>query len=83
MFKIKMDGKYIKSAREVAEYFGITTHAVYESRGKKVKRPNKFDKLMTFEQLKEIADREDSCPNPVVGSFTCKGIKYSIVENNE
>ena len=44
MLRVKVNGKYVKTAKEVAEYFNIHVATVYTSR--RAKQPDKLDKLM-------------------------------------
>ena len=58
MLKVKVDGKYVKSAQEVAEHHGVHKNAVYQSRKNK-KNPDRLDKLMLFDEAVQFLDCEE------------------------
>lgn len=55
MLKVKKNGKYVKTAKEVAGYHGVHVNAVYQSRKSK-KNPDRLDKLMLFDEASNIAN---------------------------
>jgi len=67
MLQVKVDGKYVKSAREVADYHGVHKNAVYQSRKNK-KNPDRLDKLMLFDKALEIASCEEEAGLGIQGS---------------
>jgi hypothetical protein len=74
--KIKIDGKYIKTAQEVADYFGVQRNTVYESRSKRAKYGDIHDKLMLFDELEKVVSNLEH--NFSVGKMTVDGKEYLI-----
>ena len=73
LLQVKVNGKYVKSAQEVADYHGVHKNAVYQSRKNK-KNPDRLDKLMLFDEALKIASREEE-----VG-LTIQGSKEELLE---
>lgn len=74
MLRVKVGDKYVKSAKEVADYHGVHVNAVYQSR-KNEGSPDKLDKLMLFDEASRIA----SCGNDV--GLTLRGSKEGLLDS--
>lgn len=73
MLRVKVNGKYVKTAKEVAEYFNIHVATVYTSR--KAKQPDKLDKLMLFELASKFAGSDQESFDPS-GNIKIDGEQY-------
>lgn len=51
MLTVKIDGKYVKTAKQVAAHHGFHQNAIYQSR--KSEGGDKLDKLMLFDEAVE------------------------------
>lgn len=74
MLRVKVNGKYVKTAREVADYFNKNIVTVYTSR--RAKHPDKLDKLMLFEIASKFANSEQKNLLDPSGSIEIDGKKY-------
>lgn len=74
MLRVKVNGKYVKSAQEVADYHGVHPNAVYQSRKHKT-NPDRLDKLMLFDEASKIA----SCGDDV--GLTMRGSKEGLLDS--
>ena len=74
MLRVKVGGKYVKTAKEVAEYFNIHIVTVYASR--RAKNTDKLDKLMLFELAKKFADSEQKHSLDPSGRIKIDGQEY-------
>ena len=84
MLKTKINGKYKKSAEEVAAFHGVHINSVHKSR-KCEKDPNWLDRLMLFEEAKkDIRCENDSCQNHSPESemgLVLRGRKKMIIQS--
>lgn len=76
MLRVKVDGKYVKSAKEVAEYFGIHRVTVHASR--RAKNPDKLDKIMLFEIASKFANSNQQTLLDPDGTIHIDSEKYLI-----
>lgn len=74
MLRVKVGGKYVKSAKEVAEYHGVHVNAVYQNRRGK-RNPDRLDKLMLFDEASKV----DSCECDI--ELTVRGSKEVILDS--
>jgi len=74
LLKIKIDGKYIFEAKDVANFHDVSLNAVYSSRSSNKRGLDKLDKLMAFEKIKEIIDE------PFEENILLSGNKNNIIE---
>lgn len=59
MLTVKIDGKYVKTAKQVAAHHKFHQNAVYQSRkdgGDKLDKLMLFDEAVEFIKLKKVAD---------------------------
>lgn len=81
MLRVKVGDKYVKSAKEVAQYHGVHTNAVYQSRKSK-KDPDKLDKLMLFDEVSKAGICEGDSYEHEIG-LVVRGSKGVILEAME
>ena len=74
LLKIKIDGKYIFEAKDVANFHNVSLNAVYSSRSSNKRGLDKLDKLMAFEKIKEIINE------PLEDNISLSGHKDNIME---
>ena len=92
ILQVKVNGKYVNSAQEVADYHDVHKNAVYQSRKNK-KKPDRLDKLMLFDKALEIASCEEEAGLGIQGSkeelletlvrIMQGGKRYSVVFEEE
>lgn len=76
MLRVKVNGKYVKTIKEVADYFKVHRVTVYASR--RAKHPDKLDKLMLFEIASKFANSEQKHLLDPTGSIKIDGSEYLV-----